>query len=62
MAIFSFLVVVLKIHVMDFVFLDAEGEPPVPRHVQAPCAFPVARQLMRFKALWPKLLISIDKV
>lgn len=40
--------VVLIIDIVNLSVFDPEGEPPVPRDVQAPDAFPVARKLMSF--------------
>ena len=40
--------VILKVQVTDFFFVDAEGQPPVRRDVQASDALAVAGQLMGF--------------
>src|SRR5262249_27330682 len=41
-------VIVFIVHVHDFVVLDTESQPPVPRHVQTPDALAGAGELVRF--------------
>jgi hypothetical protein len=43
-------VIILKIHIADFVLgmIDPERHPQGPRNVQASCAFPATGQKMRF--------------